>query len=148
MYLIKERVRLLSIQLALFILCPAAARCAEELQGYMKRNKVNPFKNLLVPLAQVCTQQLCVKCVVMLTPNFERNNGVLPRALVRVDTDALLFLADVLPFYQHAVHLFQQSLNIIAKMTADYCAGETIWRKPQNMHVLCMQDNRRLCCHE
>ena len=32
----------------------SAARAGQELMDYMKRNKVNPLKNVLVPMAQVC----------------------------------------------------------------------------------------------
>ena len=31
----------------------SAARAGQELMDYMKRNKVNPLKNVLVPMAQV-----------------------------------------------------------------------------------------------
>lgn len=34
--------------------CVAAARMTQELMSFMKDKEISPFKNLLVPLAQVC----------------------------------------------------------------------------------------------
>jgi len=37
-----------------FLLFFLAARYAQELVSFMKEKNLNPFKNILVPLAQVC----------------------------------------------------------------------------------------------
>lgn len=41
--------------------CVAAARMTQELMSFMKDKEISPFKNLLVPLAQVCGN--CVRLI-------------------------------------------------------------------------------------